>query len=336
MLSLSKLSYHVASFYEIRLMIQKFLSLMPYSFHRLMADFHPKMHDYSENIRVRLENYSFLSKYKSFFENKSFLETGTGGSLFDPITFYLLGASSTITFDIVQHSDRNKVWKMIEAYEEHLTKLSSIGNSNFLDVKLRWKKINLIRKNNNFKLFLKVTNIRLLQSQTVPNSITDNSIDVFFSNSVLQRISLRYIEKMFTDVSRVMKSSGIFWHHIDCSDMIVKNDHTKSRYHYLMYGSKRWKLVTSELLTNQNRLRKSDFIKLLSNINYTPIYLNYSRPKDWKRQLEMISLASPFQKYDLDDLSITSIVLLATKKQKDAGYACDTHFNEWDDNRMFS
>jgi hypothetical protein len=248
-------------------------------------------------------------------KNKIIIETGTGGTLKDPITYYLAGAKRTHTVDIRQHADPQKAWKIIGSYKKHLKSLASALRIPYEFVAERWDEINRIRQEKNFQKFLDVAGIYLYESKILPTDIPQNSIDIFYGASVLQRFSYKKLIKVIAQASEYLNQEGVFWHDIDNKDINSMFDKKINEYHYLRYNDFFWRLITSELYNNQNRLRQSDFLKLFKDAGFEPLYLKSHRPKDYQEKLKSVKLNRKYHNYDIDDISITNFHIYAIRSE---------------------
>lgn len=299
--------------FRLKLFLQKVLSVFPYKVYRTLVNRHPKLAnpDYERTIKFKINNCGFVKPHGLDLEDKVILETGTGSSLSDPLTFYLAGASKIYTFDIKLHLNPDHVWGLVKHYENNLKYLSTTMQIPINEVKIRWKKLKKSYKVKDLDELLRVTNIHGYESQIIPNNVKNNSVDIFFSNSVLQRISIDWLKKMLKDTSKVMKKDAIFWHKIDCNDINAMYDKKITRYQYLKYSDRLWKLMTSEVFNNQNRLRQSDFIKSFNEVGFKPIFVRSQHPKNYKKQLKSIKINKRFKHYKFEDLSITNFIIYA-------------------------
>jgi len=301
--------------FRLKLFLQKILGFLPYGVYRFFVDQRPNIlhpqHD--ANIKVHIKICSYVRPYGLNLRDKVIIETGTGGCLADPITFYLAGAAKTYTFDIRLHVNPKIVWGIIDHYENHLKYLSEVMGISVNKLYQRWEILKQIREREDFNKLLRVANIHLYESQIIPKEIKESSADIFFSNSVLHRISFNWLKKMIYDASKALVEDGIFWHEVSCHDINSTHDKRITRYHYLKYSDWFWKLITSEINNNQNRLRQSDFLKLFEEVGFKPVFLKSRRPKDYKEQLSRANPNKHFQNYDLDDLSITNFIIFAKR-----------------------
>ena len=89
------------------------------------------------------------------------------------------------------------------------------------------------------------------------------SVDLFYSDSVLQFVAPRDLTTLFRQSRRFLKPSGSFFHVVDCFDSHAKHDPRIPPLAYLAWPEPVWNLLTSRYLNYQNRWRMPQFVKLL-------------------------------------------------------------------------
>ena len=315
--------------FRSKLLAQKIFSYLPYRLYRFFVEKHPKLAeaDYNKYVNYYISNCEIIRPYGLDLNNNTILESGTGAALVDPITFYLAGARKTYTFDIRLHVNPKHVWGHIDAYESNLHRLAEVMGLSYDSVYSRWKTIKDIRdsddvfdvpkitqnrvfpESKNFHNLLDALNVQILESRSLPGSIPKNSVDIFFSNSVIMRPKEEILRLLITEVDAVMKDDSLIWHKIDTRDISWLYDKSISRYNYLKYSEFWHRVISSEAYSNQNRLRQSDYIKLFKNIGFEIIYLRSKRPENYKLDLSRIKINKRFNHYDIEDLSITNFIL---------------------------
>ena len=102
-----------------------------------------------------------------------------------------------------------------------------------------------------------------------------NQIDLFYSESVLQRINVKFLDNLMLSLFQKMNYKSIFFHRTDQCDVnaqehIVK---IKNRLSYLRFNTFFFSLINSPKLNNQNRLREFEYIDLFKRNNFQIIYL---------------------------------------------------------------
>ena len=97
------------------------------------------------------------------------------------------------------------------------------------------------------------------------SEIGTGTVDLFYSDSVLQLVDPRDLSVLVREARRFLKPSGRCLHVVDCRDTSVLHDHRVPRLAYLAWPEPVWWLLTSRYLNYQNRWRMPQFVKLFEN-----------------------------------------------------------------------
>ena len=142
--------------------------------------------------------------------------------------------------------------------------------------------------------------------------LPDVSVDVVFSNSVLEHVPPPVIADCFREAFRIVKPGGIVFHSVNCGDHFAYVDRSISQLHYLRYSDDQWKRWDNAFLY-QNRLRAEDFTKLAKSAGFS-IEIDTSRPHPKRlKQLEEIDVHPSFARYSREQLAISSIDFVGRK-----------------------
>lgn len=158
---------------------------------------------------------------------------------------------------------------------------------------------------------LENSGISLMQPQALSTlGLPDESADLVYSNFTFEHIQRP--DEMIAEISRVLKPGGITAHFIDPEDHADFN----KPFAYLVHSDAEWEARYGEgkvpLWLYENRLRASDFRRCFSQhglrvVEYTPLRSAELPPELWEK------LAPRFREYDLDDLRVVWLFLVAVK-----------------------
>jgi ubiquinone/menaquinone biosynthesis C-methylase UbiE len=138
------------------------------------------------------------------------------------------------------------------------------------------------------------------------------SVDVVFSNSVLEHVPPEAIARCFEEAARVLRSGGVIFHSANCGDHYAYVDRSISQLHYLRYSDAAWARWNNAFLY-QNRLRAVDFTSMARAAGFV-IEVDTSRPHASRlAELARISVHPQFARYSRDELAITSIDFIGRK-----------------------
>ena len=105
--------------------------------------------------------------------------------------------------------------------------------------------------------------VRVMRSMD-RSDLEPRSVDLFYSDSVLQFVAPDDLETLIAQARRFLKPAGASFHVIDCSDFHVRKDGRIPPLAYLAWPEFVWKLLTSRYLNYQNRLRIAQFADLFA------------------------------------------------------------------------
>jgi len=143
-------------------------------------------------------------------------------------------------------------------------------------------------------------------------TIRSESVDVVFSNSVLEHVPGEVIEACLAEAKRILRPGAVVFHSVNCGDHYAYVDRAIDQLHYLQYSEAAWRKWNNAFLY-QNRLRAIDFTEMATRAGFA-IEIDTSRPNPKRlRQLESIRVDPHFARYSREQLAITSIDFVGRK-----------------------
>lgn len=141
-------------------------------------------------------------------------------------------------------------------------------------------------------------------------TIPDGSVDIVWSRAVLEHIAPGMIATLFREFRRILKPNGVMAHIIDNSDHWEHQDKSISRVNFLKFGDTVWSIVNFHPLFYQNRLRHSDYLRLINEAGFAIVGSDAEVCSRSAAALDAIVLSTRFRTYDKKDLAtITSRVV---------------------------
>ncbi len=229
--------------------------------------------------------------------------------MFAPIGFSLNGAKKYITVDINRYVHPELVKNTIEVYKRNVRCDNGIQSNAKLErclgrfVKLTDKVEDLLREE------FAVEYVAPLDAGNT--NFESNSFDYVISNVTLEHIPYKDIERIFGECNRILKPGGLISATVDYSDHFAHSDPNISVFNYIKYSDLEWEKYNSSIHF-QNRLKRSDYIKLLTNSGFEIVNLFSIVSKE--NELKDIKLDKKFAKYPLEELLVTHDHFLARKK----------------------
>jgi SAM-dependent methyltransferase len=241
-----------------------------------------------------------------------FLEVGTGWYPTFPLGLYLLGARSVDTFDLNRHVKPGLVARLIDRLDLAVPRLAALGG---LDQTVVLDRFALLARRLQQGASLEVATEGCVRyrapADAARTGLPPGTVDVVFSNSVLEHVPPPVIEAMFAEARRVLSPGGIMFHSVNCGDHYAYTDPRINQLHYLRFSDAEWARWNNPFLY-QNRLRAADFTAMARAAGFA-IELDTSRPHpDRLRELQAIMVDPGLaRRYPPEQLAITSIDFIA-------------------------
>jgi SAM-dependent methyltransferase len=265
---------------------------------------------FNDRFRHAVSHLNYYFKYNDSIPEKS-LEIGAGWYPVIPLYLFLCGVNEIHTIDIYKHLKKVKLKILIMYY---LNYFDEKRIKDFPHIKI--SKINelneLINKYDSYSLneVLSKLNIHYSIQDATKLNFKNNYFDLIHSNNTFEHIYPDILNKILCEFQRTLKNGGIMSHLIDMSDHFSHFDNSITIYNFLKYSSSQWEMIDNSIQP-QNRLRKSDFIKLYSenNINIIETYELSDKSED----LKSLKINKEFENYDFNDLAVSYLHLVSKK-----------------------
>jgi SAM-dependent methyltransferase len=139
------------------------------------------------------------------------------------------------------------------------------------------------------------------------------SVDLISSTDVCEHVPEPDLLEIFRECRRLLRPGGVVSCRVDLQDHYAYFDRSLSRYNFLRFSDRTWSLVNSPL-QYQNRLRVSDYLRLVSDAGLELVSSTPSLPKDTEQQLARVPLAPRFASgYTRDELGVTVLSFVARR-----------------------
>ncbi len=239
-----------------------------------------------------------------------YVEVGTGWYPTLPVCYFLAGAHSCRTYDIHRHLSEKLTWKMLRRLECHLPAIAEGARVTLASVRAKYE--------------------TLLQCKTVPEvlqragikyhspadaactGLPEGSVDIVFSNSVLEHVPAEIIRKIMREGHRVLRPGGLMIHSANCGDHYAYSDRNITAINYLMYSEAAWRIWNNSL-QYQNRLRPNDFLEMASDAGFSILLAKHEPQQKLLEALKKITIAPEFQTYAPEQLATTSVDFVALR-----------------------
>jgi SAM-dependent methyltransferase len=140
------------------------------------------------------------------------------------------------------------------------------------------------------------------------------SVDFASSTDTCEHIPAGELAEIFRECLRLLRPGGAFSCRIDLQDHYAYFDRSLSRYHFLRFSDRAWRLANSPL-HHQNRLRAPDYLRLVSEAGLELVAVRPSGPsKEGLEELRGSPLAPRFRDgYTLEELGVTILSFVARR-----------------------
>lgn len=137
------------------------------------------------------------------------------------------------------------------------------------------------------------------------------SVDFVSSTNTLEHVPAEHIPPILAECRRILRPAGVLSCRVDLRDHHSYFDSSVSEYAFLGHSDRVWRLVSSSLHF-QNRLRRSDHLRMLDEAGFEVVAEQSARPSEADlARLRAMRLAPRFRGYALEDLGVKSIAVVA-------------------------
>ena len=241
-------------------------------------------------------------------QNLDYVEVGTGWYPALPICYGLAGARSCRTFDVARHMNHKMTFRMLRRIENHLPAIAEGSFRPLAEVQAAYASLCNAKTT---EQLLRAAGIEYFAPHDAADSgLPDASVDVVFSNSVLEHVPADTILRIMRETRRILRKGGLAFHSANCGDHYAYFDRRITPVNYLTYPERQWSKWNNSLLY-QNRLRPSDFIDLAEQSGLR-IVLQKSKPNpNLLSVLPTMTIAREFLRYPPEQLASTSVDFVA-------------------------
>jgi SAM-dependent methyltransferase len=232
------------------------------------------------------------------------VEVGTGWFPVLPLCFAFAGARTCHTFDVARHLNTRLTSRAIARLNVHLPRVADAAGVSIEQVRERYTRV---AQAPDIPAALDRAGVRYYApADAAQTALGNRSVDVVFSNSVLEHVPGRAIAAILRETARIVKPDGVSLHSVNCGDHYAYFDRSITPINYLKYSDRQWKLWNNRLLY-QNRLRPVDFLQLAEAAGLQVVLSRFTPKEKLLKMLPTLGVADEFKSYAPDQLCATSI-----------------------------
>lgn len=254
---------------------------------------------------------AYLGEVGAEVEGRTILEIGTGWYPTLPVAFHLAGAGAIHTFDVVRHLDERKSFRMLRRLGRHLDLIAERGHVPRTAVEERYRRLLATR---NLSQLLDAASIRYhAPADAASTGLPAASIDMVFSNSVLEHVPPAAIRLLLAENRRILRPGGWAVHCVACNDHYAHFDRSISFINFLRFNERQWWWWNNRL-NYQNRLRAPDFLRLAEEQELRVVFEARAVRPGTREALKTLPLAPEFRHYSPEDLVATTVDFVAVPR----------------------
>jgi SAM-dependent methyltransferase len=236
------------------------------------------------------------------------VEVGTGWFPVFPLCFALAGARTCDTYDLSRHLSAELTRRAVERISRHLRQIADITGLSVNEVEQRYARLSAAEEP---EPLLRAAGVSYhAPADASRTGLPSGSIDVVYSNSVLEHVHPDAIRGLFLEAARILRPNGVAIHSVNCGDHYAYFDRSITPINYLKYSQREWRRWDNGMLY-QNRLRPIDFLNLARNSGLEIVTAVYKAKPQLLSALPTFELATEFRSYPAEELCATSIDFVA-------------------------
>jgi SAM-dependent methyltransferase len=239
-----------------------------------------------------------------------------GAGLFPtlPMCLYLAGAERVYALDHERSIERELVEDLGDRLMNHLALIADVTRRPEHEVTAQQRAmVTALRRGASLAVATANVIDYRAPADATATALPAGTIDIVFSNSVLEHMPPPVIEATFAEARRILKPGGVMFHSVNCGDHYAYVDPAIDQLHYLQYSDAEWERWNNAFLY-QNRLRAKEFTRMARAAGFV-IDLDGSRPHPKRlAQLAKLPVHPQFSaSYTPEELAITSLDFVARK-----------------------
>ena len=255
-----------------------------------------------------------LSSIGETVEGKSIVEIGTGWSPVLPLFFWLYGYEKCFTFDISRLLKESLVLESVKQLSNIISDRNWVHNKDINNA-IKLDRRNLLQSlvNENPQIIMEKCNlIYCAPTSSSSTNLPGASIDLVYSNEVLEHIPEPEIYNLFSEMHRILRPGSYMIYQIDPSDHFSHSDPLISRINFLQFSQSEFSKYNSDFLF-QNRLRISDYKTIIQQNGFSIVQEDKYVNKEAMQILPTLQFDVDFKKYPPEELCTTNYIVIAKR-----------------------
>jgi SAM-dependent methyltransferase len=304
--------------WRIKGVIQKTLSVMPggVTVNDWLQRTLGGLRNFPDTVASKIEDWSLhmghLRALEIALASKRVFEIGTGWLPVFPMCYALAGTGSCITVDLHRHMNQRLTLRLIRVLGQHLDQIATAVNAPIAEVRDRHAELS--RASSVPDLLRRARVEYLAPGDATQTKLPDDSVDIVFSNSVLEHVTHDVLRAMMRESRRILQPGGLVMHSINCGDHYAYFDKRINFMNYLQFSEDAWQFWNNDL-QYQNRLRPRHFIEATEDVGLIMRICKHKARPDLLAALPGMHIAPEFAGYPPEQLACKSIDIVAAKPE---------------------
>ena len=302
--------------------VQKVLGALPHGsdVHYLLQRHAGGLKDFDRELAMKLDDFRLMAGHLRSvgvpIGGSRFLEVGSGWYATLPLCLYLAGATSVDTLDLERHMRPELVLACATRLGPRIHLIAEAGQRDAQEVHdLQREMVFELKRGASLEDATRGVVRYRAPADACATGRADGSLDVVYSNSVLEHVPGPTIERCFDEARRILRPNGVMFHSANCGDHYAYVDRAITQLNYLRYSDREWERWNNAFLY-QNRLRAEDFTRMARAAGFI-IEVDTSRPHPRRiAELAEIDVHPSFSRYSRDQLAITSIDFVGRRSDR--------------------
>lgn len=302
--------------------VQKTLGVLPggEAMHYQLQRHLGGLRNFRREFDSKVEDWSIMARHLRdaglSLEGARCFELGTGWYPTFPFACLLAGAARVETFDLNPHLKPDLVRACVVGLDGHVDAIADAAGVDREHVAARYARLRT-----GMDQAAEARNLGALTDgalryhapvDATRSGLPDASVDVVFSNSVLEHVPPEVIAPLYHEAMRVLRPGGLMFHSVNTGDHYAYVDRNVHQLNYLQYGDRAWAFWNNAFLY-QNRLRVDAFLDAARGTGFELVLdTSHTRPERLA-QLQSMRVHPQFAGVAPERLCITTVDFVGRK-----------------------
>ena len=243
------------------------------------------------------------------------MEIGSGWAMIVPLVFWLNGQRSCHTYDLTQLIDPTLLQKAMVRLAELCADPAALnGHRPFTllaDRGTQFQKL-VAAQTGALELLEQCAVTYHAPADAAATPHAEGSLDLVFSNNVLEHVPLEAIRRLFREAGRTLKPGGWMLHVIDPSDHFAHDDASISAINFLTYSEEDFARFNTSFCF-QNRQRGPQYRKLMEEAGFEIVHWESRLNAAAREHLPRLTLHPDFARFSPEEICAMSLRVVARK-----------------------